>query len=478
MSRNENFVNNTPSPEERARELLGKMTLPEKIGQISQSIYGFYCYDRDGDTVRIGKDVIEEVEKFGGIGGIYGLFRADPWSGRTFETGLVGTLAPKLRNDIQRYVIENTRLGIPVLFSNECPHGTMTLGGYMLPVNLASACTFSPSLVQKAFTVCARQMKEMGLDIALVSIMDVLRDPRWGRSEETFGEDPFLVSTMCRSVVTALKSEGVGVCAKHFAAHGETNGGINSSPANIGERELREIHIPPAKAAVEAGAETFMATYNEIDGVYCCANSHLLRDILRDELGFKGVVMADALAIESMNDMTGGDASSSALAIRSGVDMGLLDKSVEALDQAIENGEISMEYIDEAVLRILTLKYERGLFDNPYVPENDHWTTYTKENDPTSVQLTEEAMVLLKNEGDVLPLDKSKKITVGITGPSADHIYRQMGDYTPPLLPGTYSTILSGLKDYADKTVGNITVKCRTAAHSFFTFPSNISCRS
>ncbi len=239
-------------PEERAADLLDRMTLREKVGQLTQRLYGFACYERQGGDIRLTEEFYREADRYGGIGALYGLYRADPWSRRDFDTGLDGALAPRARNMVQRYLVEHTRLGIPALMTTECPHGHQALDGCLLPVNLASASTWSPALLEEAAKVCARQLRAMGVDLALVSALDILRDPRWGRSEECFGEDPVLAAAFAGAVVRGYRSQGVDVTAKHLCAQGETTGGVNASAARIGPRELREIHLPAVRACVEA----------------------------------------------------------------------------------------------------------------------------------------------------------------------------------------------------------------------------------
>lgn len=439
------------SPTERAEDLLSRMTLTEKIGQLTSRPYGFRCYERNGNQIKLTEELTREVKKFGSIGAIYGLFRADPWANRDYATGLDGALAIEARNLVQEYVISHSRLGIPVLFSTECSHGHQTLDGYMLPVNLASACTFSPSLIQRAFSVCGQQMHDMGVDLALVSVMDILRDPRWGRCEECFGEDPFLASEMAKAVLRGIIRAGVDTVAKHYCAQGEMTGGVNTSAARIGIRELREIHLPAAKASVEAGAASVMATYNEIDGTYCMANRMLLQDILRTEFGFSGFVMADALAVNRLDQLTGDRAASVAMSLSAGVDMGLLD-DWERLEEACERGLVQESAIDDAAKRILTLKFRRGLFEQPYIPESTRWQGYTADTHPVVGDLTEQSIVLLKNSRNLLPLDPAAKQCIAITGPSADDVYAQMGDYSPPMRPDTCVTFLSGMQAYAARS--------------------------
>lgn len=431
----EQYKNTALSPEARAADLISRMTLREKIGQLTQRLYGFGIYRREGEEILFDDEFKAEVERYTGIGTIYGLHRADPWSAKDFETGLVGSLSVKARNQLQRYVIEHSRFGIPALLSTECPHGHQALDGYLLPVNLAAGCTFSPQLLEEAARVSGRQLKAMGIDLALVSALDVLRDPRWGRSEECFSEDPYLASRMAEAVVRGIQSEGVDVTAKHLCAQGETTGGVNASAARIGPRELREIHLPPVKACVDAGVASFMAAYNEIDGIYCHANHALLTDLLRGEYGFGGFVMSDGVAIDQLDAVTGDRCASGALALNAGVDMGLWDTGFAMLEEAVERGLVEEARIDEACKRILTVKFRRGLFENPYLPENDEYCKYTHENYPQVKDLAEQSLVLLKNRSGILPLSADKPLRLGLFGPNADAIYNQLGDYTPPVRP-------------------------------------------
>lgn len=329
----EKFRNSALSPAERAEDLLGRLTLREKVGQVNQRLYGFRSYVRTGDTVELAEDFKREVERWGGLGVLYGLYRADPWADKDFETGLTGRAAVRAYNLAQRYVVEHSRFGIPMLLSEECPHGHQALDGYLLPVNLAMGAAWNPALVESAFGVVGRQLKEMGVDFALISMLDVLRDPRWGRSEECYGEDPYLCAKNAEAAVRGCVSGGVEALSKHFCAQGETTGGVNASAARIGERELREIHLPPMAAAARAGAKGVMAAYNEIDGVPCHANAWLLQDVLRGEMGFDGIVMADGCAIDRLGVLTDGDAAANgAYALSAGVDVSLWDDGFTHLE--------------------------------------------------------------------------------------------------------------------------------------------------
>ena len=396
------------APVRRAKALLEEMTLAEKIGQLNQRLYGFRIYERKcvngEDTIELSEEFCREVEKYSGLGVLYGLYRADPWADKNYETGLTGVLSQKAYNQVQRYVLEHSRLGIPVMMSSECPHGHQALDGYLLPVNLLAGATFDPAMVRAAYRVSGRQLQNMGVDLALMSMLDVLRDPRWGRSEECYSEDPYLSARMAEAAVIGMQESGPEVVAKHFAAQGEGTGGVNASAARIGERELREIHFPPAAAAIKAGAKGIMAAYNEIDGVYCHANRWLLNDVIRKEMGFDGIVMSDGVAIDQLDSMTGDNVVSGALALQSGVEHPYLE----------EEGEIHMDYAQN----------------------------------PESVQLAREGLVILQNKNQGLPFweNQASGKKIAVVGPNADDLYNQLGDYTPPLRRDDGITVLDGMK--------------------------------
>ena len=444
----ERYKDKNLSPKERAKELLKHMTVAEKVGQLNQRLYGFNIYEVKDNEIIFNKELEDEVKKYSGLGVLYGLYRSDPWSAKDFETGLDGINAIKAYNKLQKYVLDNSRLKIPVLHSTECPHGHQALGGYLLPVNLAMGATFNPKLVSDAYEVCGEQLKSMGVNFALISLLDILRDPRWGRSEECFGEDPYHSSQMAKAIVKAVQSKGVNVIAKHFAGQGECTGGINASAARIGERELREIHLPAMEACCEENVKGVMAAYNEIDGVYCHSNKKLLTNILRDEMGFNGVVMADGVAIDQLNRMTGDYVLSGAKALKAGVDISLWDLAFSKLEIALEKGLISMEDLDESVLRVLEIKFEQGLFENPYLPENEDFKKYNYSNYDHSLQLAKQSAVLLKNEDNILPLKIDKKLKIAIIGPNGDDIYNQLGDYSPYINENEGVTILKGIKNF------------------------------
>ncbi|WP_128660568.1 glycoside hydrolase family 3 protein, partial [Paenibacillus sp. 598K] len=443
---------------ERVEDLLSRMTLKEKVGQVNQHMYGWNAYTRNGDQVELSEAFKEHVAWGEGMGALYGLYRADPWSAVTYKTGVPTADNARFANQVQRYVIENTRLGIPVLLSEECPHGHQALDGTLLPVNLAVGSTWNPELAEQAYSLVAAELRARGAHLGLVSALDMLHDPRWGRSEECYSEDPHLASRFTSAVVRGLQGtdpaqlqqdDKVAAILKHLCGQGAAQGGHNAGPAAIGERELREIHLPAAKAGQEAGAVGYMAAYNEIDGIPCHANPHLLNEILRDEWGFDGLIMADGTAIDRLLALTGDHPSAAALALASGVDLSLWDKAFTTLETAVEQGLADIAHLDEAVRRVLTLKYRLGLFDNPYTDEElPAQRVKSPQAVATNLQLAREAAVLLRNEGGTLPLGEQAR-RIAVIGPNADQLYHQLGDYTSIQAEGTGVTVLQGIREQA-----------------------------
>lgn len=458
MSERASYWDASLAIEERVEDLLSRMTLKEKVGQVNQHMYGWNAYRRTGDSVELTEAFKEQVAFGDGMGALYGLFRADPWSGVTHANGIPAQDNGKVANAIQRYVRTQTRLGIPVLLAEECPHGHQALDSTLLPVNLAVGSTWNPELAERAYGLVAAEIRGRGAHLGLVSALDMLLEPRWGRAEECYSEDPHLAAAFTRAVVHGLQgthaeelrsSAKVAAVLKHLCAQGAAQGGHNAGPANIGERELREIHLPAAQAGAQSGARGFMAAYNEIDGVPCHANPYLLQDILRDEWGFSGIVMADGTAVDRLLALTGSYPSAAACALSAGVDLSLWDKAFTTLEEAVAQGHADESELDRAVRRVLALKFELGLFDNPYIDEALAVTAVkTDEAREANLQLAREAAVLLRNEGGLLPL-KGDVRRIAVIGPNADRLYNQLGDYTSVQLPGTGTTLLQGLRKLA-----------------------------
>lgn len=439
---------------DRAQHLLSLMTLEEKIGQLIQP-FGWKTYEYKNGQVSLTDSFKEQVEN-GGVGSLYGVLRADPWTGVTLDNGLSPKEGARAVNEIQRYAIEHSRLGIPILIGEECSHGHMAIGGTVFPVPLSIGSTWNVDLYREMCQAVARETRSQGGVATYSPVLDVVRDPRWGRTEECFGEDPYLISELGVASVEGLQGErldgadSVVATLKHFAGYGSSEGGRNAGPVHMGHRELLEVDLLPFRKAVEAGAESIMPAYNEIDGVPCTVNSELLEDLLRKEWGFKGMVITDCGAIDMLasGHDTAEDGMDAAIqAIRAGIDMEMSGEMFgKHLFEAVRLGKLETEVIDQAVLRVLTLKFRLGLFENPYVdPDRAEQVIGSDDHRRIARQLAAEGTILLKNEGDILPLSKTSG-TVAVIGPNADQGYNQLGDYTSPQPQEHVATVLKGIR--------------------------------
>lgn len=435
-------------------DLINQMTLKEKVGQLNQRLYGWNVYEKIGNKIVLTEYFKKEVSRWSGIGAIYGLFRADPWTTKNYQTGLNKTESLVVIEMIEQYIEENTRLKIPVLFSEECPHGHLGLDSTTIPTNLTTSCSWAPELYEQVECLVSEELQELGVHLGLISTLDVMRDPRWGRSEECFGEDSYLASQFAKSAVKGLQGADNGrlsiiAVLKHLAGQGNAMGGHNSGPVNIGWRELSEIHLPAVETSIKAGAKAFMAAYNDIDGVYCHVNETLLNQYLRKEKNFDGIVMADGCALDRVADLYEGDRTKAAIqAIESGIDISLWDDVYPYLEEAVLEGKIKVEVLDKAVYRILSLKEHLGLFDKM---SKNKISRHKKEDKQKLVtELAQESIVLLKNDNNILPINLKTKPHYLITGPYSNDIYHQMGDYTPFKRLEDCITILEGI----DKKVG------------------------
>ncbi|SNT56118.1 beta-glucosidase [Asanoa hainanensis] len=417
----------------RADDLLRRMTLREKVGQLNQRLLGWQAWSAGSSGYELTPALDEEVARWGGLGALYGLQRADAWSGRDWENGVDFAGAPELVAMVQEKVVAASRFGIPALLVEEAPHGHQALGSQLFPTNLGAAATFRPDLIEEAAAHTALELRARGAHVALVSGLDLLRDPRWGRSEECFGEDPLLASLYTRAIVRGMR--GVAVVLKHFAGQGAGIGGRNSSGGPIGPRELAELHLPAARAGISEGALGVMAAYNDIDGVPCVANSSLLTDVLRGQWGFEGIVMADMFAVDRLLRAASSPAAAGALALRAGVDLSMCDVSYAALEEAVSLGLVPESLVDRACRRVLLLKLRLGLLDPPEpLPEfPEVWPA------PALVAGT---TVLLRNDG-LLPLAATPR-RVAVLGPNADDLSALLGDYVPPVRGG--ATVLGALR--------------------------------
>ncbi|MFJ9542146.1 glycoside hydrolase family 3 N-terminal domain-containing protein [Streptomyces sp. NPDC101225] len=429
---------------DRVRDLLGRMTRAEKVGQVNQRMYGWDAYERTPDGHRLSDAFREEVAAFDGMGALYGLQRADAWSGVGFADGLDAREGARTAAAVQRYVRENTRLGIPVLLVEEMPHGLQALDGTVLPVNLAVGAAWDPELYAEAAAAVGAELRCRGAHLALVSALDLVRDPRWGRAEECFGEDPYLAARLTEALVEGARRAGVGVVLKHFAGQGATVGGRNSAATELGVRELHEIHLAAARAGVAAGAAGVMAAYNEFDGLPCVASTYLLTEILRERWEFDGVVMADGTAVDRLVRLTGDPVSAGALALDAGCDLSLWDACFPTLGEAVDRGLVREQALDAAVARVLTLKFRLGLFEQPLPAATAPGRGGERAGD-LGERIARACVTLLSHDGAVLPLSPQAG-RIAVLGPNADSLAQQLGDYTAPQRPGSGVTVLQGIR--------------------------------
>ncbi|WP_416968843.1 glycoside hydrolase family 3 N-terminal domain-containing protein [Streptomyces sp. 4F14] len=441
-----------PTPS-RVADLLSRMTLREKVGQLNQRMYGWNAYTRTptGDFT-LTEALDEETTRWQGLGALYGLMRADPWSGVTHDNGPDARTSADLADMVQRHVLAKSRLGIPALFVEEVPHGHMALDGTVFPVNLGIGATWNPDLYERAAAHAAAELRARGGHLALVSALDIARDPRWGRTEECFGEDPYLATRLTEALVHGMQGgqaplkggqfadDKAPVVLKHFAGQGATTGGRNSAETELGPRELHEIHLPAARAGVEAGAAAVMSAYNEVNGLPCTGNRPLLTGLLRETWGFDGLVMADGLAVDRLARIAGDTVTAGALALNAGVDMSLWDEGFTHLEAALERGLVTEAALDSAVSRVLSLKFRLGLFENPYTRRRP-----LPEGRVLSTELARASITLLRNDG-VLPVRPDTR-RIAVIGPHAATTTHQLGDYTAPQHEGV--TVLDALRRLA-----------------------------
>ena len=428
--------------------LLSQMTLEEKCGQLTCPI-GFNFYGKEGDSLWLADDFLGRMDTMP-LGSCWAVLRADPWSKKTVETGLHPRESARLLNMMQHHAIENTRLGIPLLFCEETPHGHMAVGTTVFPTGIGQASTWDPDLLEQMGKVMGKEIRLQGAHIGYGPVLDIARDPRWSRVEETFGEDPYLSGVLGAAVVKGMQKH---VCAtlKHLVAYGIPQGGHNAATAEVGENRLMIDYLPSfEKAICEGGAKSVMTSYNTIDGVPCSANQWLLQEVLRKSWNFNGVVFSDLNAVNAIyatQHVAADPAEAAALALKAGVDIDLGGYNYGGfLKEALQRGLVTEADIDRAVRHVLQLKYDLGLFDNPYVDEAlAEAEVGTKESTQVAKQVALESAVLLKNDG-ILPFDEHIK-KGAVIGPNADNLYNQLGDYSAPQDPDRIVTMLEGIRE-------------------------------
>ena len=445
------YKNPAAPVEARVRDLLGRMTLEEKVAQTlciwQQKGKLILTADGQFDAAKARKNLPNGVGQIG-----------RPSEGPKGGGGKDGKNAREMAeftNAVQRYFVEETRLGIPVIFHEECLHGHAAQDGTHFPQPIALAGTWDEDLIQRLFTMTADEASSRGASQALTPVVDVARDPRWGRFEETYGEDPYLVSRMGVAAVKGFQGDTLPIGDKHLIAtlkhmtgHGQPESGMNVGPASISRRVLREVFFPPFETAVqEANALSVMASYNEIDGVPSHMNRWLLQDVLRDEWGFEGYVVADYEAImqlEKIHHVAKDSTEAARKAIEAGVDIELPDPYAYAsLLPLVKSGQLPEAVLDSSVARLLRGKFLVGLFDNPYVdPDYAERIVGSAEHAALAKEAALKSITLLKNNG-LLPLDASQYQNIAIIGPNADAVL--LGGYSDE--PKYFITVREGLQN-------------------------------
>jgi beta-xylosidase len=435
--------------EQRVADLLSRMTLEEKVAQLEGT---WQNRDFVKDPQRL---LLDEKGNFVPERAAVILKSGLGEMSRPSENRGPSEMA-ELTNVIQKWIKENTRLGIPLLFHEECLHGHAAPKGTSYPQAIALASTWDPGLVREVFTATAAEVRARGAQQCLTPVLDLAREPRWGRTEETYGEDPYLTSRIGVAAIQGFQGAGpfidkshVLATAKHFAVHGQPEGGTNVAPGNYSERVIREYFLKPFEAAVkEAHVQSVMASYNEIDGIPSHSNRHLLTEILRQEWGFDGVLVSDYFGIDEMrriHHIVANKEDAAKMALEAGVDVELpAGDTYDTLISQIHEGRIAVEEVDRAVARVLREKFLTGLFDEPYVdPAYAVKITNSPEHQQLALKAAHEAIILLKNQNNLLPLAKGKYKRIAVIGPNAAEVH--LGGYSDE--PGRGVSVLQGIKD-------------------------------
>ena len=434
--------------EDRVADLLSRMTLEEKLAQL-EGLWQNPQFPQKPNAIFV-DDKGQFSPERASVTLKYGIGEIS----RPSENRGPRPMA-EFTNTIQRWVKENTRLGIPVLFHDECLHGHVAIGGTSYPQAIGLASTWDTALVHNVFSATAEEVRARGAQECLAPDLDLARDPRWGRTEETYGEDPYLVSRLGVAAIegfqgtsAAIDKSHVAATAKHFAVHGQPEGGTNVAPGNYSERVIREQFLLPFERAVNEGhVQTVMASYNEIDGIPSHSNKRLLTGILRGEWGFPGVVVSDYFGISELirvHHVVDNEADAAKLALDSGVDLELpFPASYPNLATLVKEGKVSETEVDRSVARVLRLKFLLGLFEDPFV-DADYAAKVTNspEHRELALKAAHEAIILLKNENHLLPLDAAKYKRIAVIGPNAADVH--LGGYSDN--PGRGVSLLDGIK--------------------------------
>ena len=448
------YRNSSLSIDRRVADLLGRMTTDEKVAQLVtlwiKKPQQLKPHGSFGDRGDFSPEEAAVVMK-NGIGEIARQReRTDPRRGAAYA------------NALQAWLKEHTRLGIPAMFHDEILHGHMALGSTNFPTPISMASSWDTEMISRVFTAAALETRVRGSHHVLGPNLDLARDPRWGRTEETYGEDPYLASRLGIACIKAIQGPGPNVdgdhviaTAKHFAAHGQPEGGTNTAPVNVSERLLREVFLPTFEAAVkEAGVLSVMPSYNEIDGLPSHSNRWLLEKLLRQEWGFRGLIASDYNGISeliSRHKVAANRADAARQSLEAGVDMELPDPNCYALlPQLVAEGKVSMAAIDQAVARVLRAKFQLGLFENPLVDvERAVSITNSQPHQVIALEAARRSIVLLKNDNQLLPLNKDSIKSIAVIGPNAADVH--LGGYSDD--PGRGISVLQGVRNKAGSSL-------------------------
>ncbi len=415
--------------EARVVELIGQMTLREKIGQMVQ-------ITAPGGV----PEDLRNAVAAGEIGSILNVVDVDT------------------ANELQRIAAEQSRLGIPLLLARDVIHGFNTV----LPIPLGQAATWNPELVERGARVAALEAATVGVNWTFAPMIDITRDPRWGRIAESFGEDPYLTGQLAVAMVDGFQGDDlaaigtIAACVKHFAGYGASEAGRDYNTTNIPENELRNVYLPPFKATVDAGVVSLMASFSDIDGVPASGNRFLMQDILRDEWGFDGLVVSDWVSIEQLIDHGfAADLREAAFkAADAGINMEMVSRAyADHLAELVQEGQISVERIDELVAGILRTKLGLGLFENPFTDPAELPEIANSDHLAVAREAALQSLVLLRNEGGALPLDADALDTVAVIGPMADDPYEQLGTWIFDGDPSLSVTPLQAIRDIVGERV-------------------------
>lgn len=445
------YKNPTLPINERVTDLLGRMTLAEKIGQLRCTLAWNY-YELKGDKPMPSQQFKKDLRE-GHIGMLWATYRADPWTQKTLANGLNPKRAAAAGNALQRYAIENTRLGIPLFLAEEAPHGHMAIGTTVFPTGLALAATWSEETLKRVGQVIGKEIRLQGAHISYGPVLDLSRDPRWSRVEESMGEDPVLTSLLGAAMVKGLGGGNLLnpystiATLKHFIAYGTTEGGQNGNQSVVGTRDLLQNFFPPFEKAVKEGALSVMTSYNSLDGIPSTGNSWLYNNLLKGQWAFDGFVVSDLYSIDGLyhtHHVCANLEQAAVMAMQAGVDVDLGGKAYAELEKAVLKGALSEKLIDQACARVLRKKFEMGLFEKPYVSVKAAQAVRSVAHKQVALDAARQLITLLKNDGGVLPL--SKNLRVAVVGPNADNVYNLLGDYTAPQAMGDVTTILMGVR--------------------------------